>query len=300
MLTIVDQAFLRQDEAKWCPLSLWAPRGHPLANTHKFTLRFGIHHQQPVSPSKITTNQTHLIMSRRIIALNNNGVHSLRCGRLHEAILSFRHAVECMKTLPDSAVLHLAGDASGPTSTSSGRSSPPPPCPLECLDQSSTIALSPHNMFDVYQSAFTLPKRTQVSSVTRMGISMVLFYNLGLAHHLAGLANPEDSCSHLMEALRFYKITVAILKTLPEDETAQPAHVPMVDSYCLMLASLTNLGHLFSHFWSMTEALNCRQAMDQLLDTPKVMTLSEADGEFFFTSVYTYETSQLGVLAPAA
>lgn len=230
-------------------------------------------------------------MSRRVLALNTNGVKSLLSGNLHEAILFFRHAIECVKS---------GVTANGSTSSH--------PCevkisaveelaltrwPLHALNVSQILEVSPHNMFDIFQHAFSLPKIDCAENL-QTEVSIVLFYNLGLAHHLSGLTRPPTSCQngHLQEAIRFYKLALTLFRSSEE---------LVFDNSCcaLMLGVISNLGHLFSHFWVLREAKSCRRHLQELLDRGVALGLSEEEGEFFSVTL-TQSAAHTLTLAPAA
>ena len=224
-------------------------------------------------------------MSRRIRALNNQGVQSLQCGRFKDAALCLHHALECIKTanLEDLMTTDPSEAACLPN-VGEGIL----PCPLEFLDQCSLVTASPHNMFDVYQTAFFLPKQSFMSASQT---AVVVLYNLGLVHHLTALARPQDSRSNFMEAQRFYKQSVTIsrqLLVLPENFLG------------LVLGSLVNLGHVFAHGWNATDAEMCRSAVDQMLLLPSVTSLSSHDEEFFFNALAYCASVVPCPIAPAA
>lgn len=220
-------------------------------------------------------------MSRRIIALNNNGVKSLYHGRFNDAILSFHHAMQCTKQ---------EAAAFGHQESPSNYCVNLPQCSMDCLDQSTLMAVSPHNMFEVYRNAILLSKDT-ASVMDMEEISIVLFYNLALAHHLAGLAVQDDSKTQLNEAMHLYKLVLNVAKS---------RHESSVDLLTMILGSLTNLGHVCSHFWKVPEAESCYTMLNEILDTPAVFSLTDEDGDFFFSTLSFCSSQQHCALAPAA
>lgn len=220
-------------------------------------------------------------MSRRIIALNNNGVDSLCCGRYEDAIFSFRHAIECVKNMVDSECqtdhYHFVDNRVLSRS------------PLNSLDSFSATDMSPNNMFNVYQGAFYLPKARFVDpSVPEM--SVVLLYNLALAHHLAGLVGMDNFNVHFRESLLYYKLALEADRSHPESK---------VTRISLVLGCVTNMGHIYAHFWRVQEAKSCGQILDRMLESPAIQFVSVEDGEFFFATM-THFSAQTCDLAPAA
>lgn len=228
-------------------------------------------------------------MSRRVTALNNNGVQSLYRGNFVEATLAFRHAIECVKNqvYTFDCNYYVSCPQEQEQQLPLFRSA------VDCLDESNVLQISPHNMFDVFQNAFLLPK---VESIVHFQteFSIVLFYHLGLAHHLAGLTRrTENAKQHLQEAQRYYKISLSILRstdTLKFD----------ISCYPLMLGLMTNLGHLFSHCWRLDDAMSCRSRVEELLDSGASLGLSLEEQDFFLTTLASGEAAQTLVMAPAA
>jgi hypothetical protein len=163
--------------------------------------------------------------------------------------------------------------------------------PLHCLDRSTVDAVSPHNMFDLFQCGFELPKSAPFEEF-QTEMSTVIFYNLALAHHLAGLSGAENAETHLEEALRFYKISLTVFKS-------QPASHFQSSCYPVVLGLITNLGHVFAHFCKIKEARSCNVHLEQLLESPAVRGLSEEEGEFFFSAV-AFSSAHQFAIAPAA
>lgn len=226
-------------------------------------------------------------MPRRVTALNNHGVKSLQAGHFHEAILSFRHAIEIVNASVSHSkhCLHeqVIEDSCNDDLVLIR-------CPVEMVKQSDLEASSPYNMFDMFQSIFSL-KEPQTLQGKQCELSVVLFYNLAVACHLTGLVRQENSSHYLFEAHRFYKLSLSVFKSKSECnlDRSQP----------LVLGILTNLGHLFSHSWRIDEAQLCRNHLETLLFSNAMDELLE-DEINFFVSAITYASKHDCILAPAA
>ena len=228
-------------------------------------------------------------MSRRITALNNTGIKSLQSGFYAESIRSFRMAIECLNSnLQDSAA----------TTGESSCCFCPDELPLQAIsvkasvDAAALAEASPHNTFEIYQTAFAFPKLNHLAPL-QTEVSVILFYNLAVSHHLAGLSDMEQSQLQLKQALKYYKLALLVFKSTPD---------LALDTTCfaLVLGLLTNLGHVLTHFWNKVDAAACRQHMHELLrQAAAVAALSEDDGEFFFNAL-EYSQAHDAVAAPAA
>lgn len=239
-------------------------------------------------------------MSRRITALNNHGVASLKSGRLNDAILSFRHALYCLRKASSTNVGHYVKTNASSFACHALREGQHQvqliPARLTCLDPSLLLSISPHNMLEMYPCAFAVsPDSCSTFNMTET--SIVVYYNLGLAHHLAGMSAPtSDSLQGdlLCEARRCYKIAGNLFGACHEEHglTAK------ISSATLLLGLLNNLGHTHSHFCKVKEVETCGILLDELLESSANM-LTEAEGDFFYQTL-AYFHAHADSPAPAA
>lgn len=227
-------------------------------------------------------------MSRSIHSLNNDGVDRLCRGRFDEAITCFRLALKTAKksyqtteythhdlqdTLEDDFVL--------------GR------YPVMDSVSQSTSAEYGNNMFDIYRCGFYLPK-TDDALVRLPALTSVVLYNIGLSYHLASVT---DHCktpgSALKEGLGYYKLALATLKSQPKEKSTAAFFV-------LFLGCLTNMGHIFCHFWNRNEAHVCRVTLDRMLYASEDVPLTPAEEDFFFSTTLFYCSDRMQSPAPAA
>ena len=122
-------------------------------------------------------------------------------------------------------------------------------------------------------------------------VSIVLFYNLGLAYHLAAIHGAQESHKNLQRALRCYKIALTVFQ--------QRGRLHFDGWYSLLLGLLNNMGHIYCHSFQMVEVKTCSKHIDTLLSSPDAGNLSEEDGAFFFGAVLQTRSFD-GVVAPAA
>ena len=228
-------------------------------------------------------------MSQRIIDLNNNGVDSLCCGRYDEAIKFFRHAILYAKNSAESPHRHRDGHQTSPE-FALFRS------PLNIPESEFTSVKYHSNMFDVYQCGFYIPHldHHQVADLNMIPVlTVVLLYNIGLAYQIAAITECcDNSESNLMEGLRYYKLA---LMTFKGQEESMP-----VNYFLLALGCLTNMGHIFCHFWDQREAKTCRELLDRMLESSGNVPLSPADEDFFYSSTLAYCSDRMQSPAPAA
>lgn len=229
--------------------------------------------------------------THRIFALNNTGIKNLQRGFFAEAVRSFRMAMQCLTDKMDQETYNeFFRDCpeEGQEQISVY------PVPLVTVDASTILQVSPHNALDLYQTAFLFPKLddSYLSHALQTEVSAILFYNLAMAHHLAGLARQECSAENLEQAMQYYKLSMTIFKShsdLQYDDSC----------FCVVLGILANMGHLFVHFAAATQAAACLERMEEILDSGAAMALSDDDGDFFF-SVLTYSAAQPTMPAAAA
>ena len=237
--------------------------------------------QTDLKTQRKRSNET---MTRRIIALNNMGVRSLQCGYLEEAILSFRHAIEIMKT---QVVIPSPGIDSG-----SIDDMPLIRWSMIFFEEAQVRDVSPHNIFDIFPCAFGLPRFPSASDVPHE-ISVVLLYNLALAHHIAGLLGHEKNKDHLVQAYHHYKLCMAVFNSCTAESNFDL-------SFCSLLCGCcTNCGHILSHLGRTKEALSYGEYLSTLLESrPCTMYLSAEECEYFYT--LTYSSKYACNAAPAA
>ena len=183
---------------------------------------------------------------RRIVALNNGGVDALSCGRIHEAMFSFRHAMACLKRHKEILIAEGAVDLDECF----------PPSPVACRIATDFSTISPSNMFEIYQCAFLLPKNESIMKNANETV-VTLAYNLALAVHLVGLREQNEKL--LMEALRYYKLAVAALQSHVFSHVSNQTRI--------FLGSITNLGHIYSHFWDIDKSKECGDFLFAILSS---------------------------------
>lgn len=106
------------------------------------------------------------------------------------------------------------------------------------------------------------------------------------------MSSVQDRHAHLLEAERFYKLSLTALRT---GKNLQ------FDSSCfaLMLGLVANVGHVFSHLFKVNEAMACQYRMEEFLDAGAFSALSEAEADFFY-SILVDSSSPFFSMAPAA
>uniref|UniRef100_A0A7S3P6A6 KIF-binding protein n=1 Tax=Amphora coffeiformis TaxID=265554 RepID=A0A7S3P6A6_9STRA len=247
-------------------------------------------------------------MFRRITALNNHGVESMERRHFREAIFSFRHALDCLQSASvanSDANNNNNNNKMQVVEIMQHQPLQVVPIPLDCLDPSVVLSISPHNILEVYQCAFALMPGSPSMQTTTEAL-MVVFYNLGLTHHLWGLSylSAKDSQIHLREALRCYKVAGNLFHACQVNgEHYNSGDVPLISSLTLVLGLLNNLGHTLAHFCKFNEARMCGTVLDDLIDSTCSSAghylLSEADGDFFFHTL-SFMQVPANNLAPAA
>ena len=219
-------------------------------------------------------NQT--MSNRRIAALANLGVKSIHSGRYNSAILTLKHAVSCLasRSLQQNLLLG-ASDTNyiGASSSSVFLTR----MPLRHLEEEYFREVSAHNPFTGVTSPCTYEQDLDTVEFSSE-IAMVLFCNLGLAHHLAGLFHGAESQEHLQHALMNYKRSLALFHS---------TEGPRLECWAsFVLGLINNIGHSFRHFGESTKALECIAYMEVVISSPAASDLTEEDEIEISTSIF--------------
>jgi hypothetical protein len=84
-------------------------------------------------------------------------------------------------------------------------------------------------------------------------ISMVVTYNLGLAHHLIGMQNGNNQRRNYTKALTMYKMSYTLKKMYADNRDL------------LYLAVFNNMGHIYSHFFDKQSTHRCLEGIHFIL-----------------------------------
>lgn len=164
---------------------------------------------------------------------------------------------------------------------------------LEKEDSKLTMDASPSNMFALFPKAFVIYSKNVHDEGTTAILSVGLMFNIGLAFHLRGLRRPGTSRSDLAEALRYYKLGLALVQQNTRLCSESNAF------YLSSLALLNNAGHIFWHFCRIQEANNCINHMDTLLQGLNIFNIAEDHAEFFLSNVFFSKSFEINVAAAA-
>lgn len=241
--------------------------------------------------SSVYTNALHPYLnmsSRRITALNNIGIKNLQRGFFAEAVRSFRMAMECLNASLEQQDDEMSMRYYDERIQEQGM--PLYAVPIVSVNATTILHSSPHNALDVYKTAFGFPTMKSMNFL-KAEFSAILFYNLAISHHLAGLALAENSAENLSQAIQYYKLAMAIFKTQSDLTFATTC-------FAMVLGVLTNMGHVFSHFGCVQQASACIRNMEGVLESA-VPALTEEEEDFFCSAV-TFNQAQQAMPAPAA
>lgn len=253
------------------------------------------------------------------------GIQSLESGYYQDAILSFRHGLECVKSLSKQQhqQQHCCNDDEMDSSCGCCFGcyySELVHVPLQQNDEDEdhenvVYPLSPHNQFQVYKCAY-MPLHVQ--DLDQVQLSIVLFYNMALAHQLAGLSCVENNSKsdngnynhkHLRESQKYYKISLSIVRSTSNESPSPSSNI--MDCFSLVLGILNNMGFLYWHFCETDAAQSCSRHLDQMLESTMSpdahyhsnnnnnnSSLTEEQLDFFYTAV-THTQNGMSI-APAA
>lgn len=219
-------------------------------------------------------------MFRRIIALNNIGVESLRRGNLQEAARLFRHGVDTVKTSLGNSQVAANGESSN---NNAPVGSPLIRCPLEFFPEANIRNASAHNLFEIFPCAFGLHGSIDQSSMRNAApeILVTMLFNLGLTYHLAGFMGQGNARENLVKALSHYKLCMNIFNSCSFEFIFD-------FSFCALLCgNCTNSGHILSHVGRLPEAVAFSEYLETLLESTACTTdLTEEENDFFYTIMY--------------
>jgi len=209
----------------------------------------------------------------KILRLNSHGVFLLRQNKMEDAINSFKRAKMYLRQVPGTTGRNLPVSQEQVWSESM----------ISWIDLSDTrmrrdCTVSPHNMFDFYDCAFTFKDNFDLH-VSDAILSAVVQYNLALAYNLLALVTIEHSTRYMQEALRCYRQGIKVIRYSPPFPGAEQI-------YLVTMAYLNNMGHIFSHFCHTEQSLSCRGRLDVLLRSGTPNFLSEDDTEFFDVGIF--------------
>ena len=209
----------------------------------------------------------------KIVRLNSHGVYLLEQNKMEDAIKSFSRAKMYLRHVPGTTSRNLPDPHEQVWSESF----------ISWIDLSDTrmrrdITVSPHNIFDFYERAFTFEDNFDPDA-NEIILSTVLHYNLALAYHLLALVTVEHSTRHMQEALRCYRQGIKVIRHSPPFPGAEQI-------YLVTMAYLNNMGHIFSHFCRTEQSMSCRGRLDILLRSGTPNFLSEDDTEFFDVGIF--------------
>lgn len=220
----------------------------------------------------------------RVTALTKEGVKNLREGKIVDAVLTLRHGVECLK------LSHQVAPICEDEITMEPNVSSLIHVPF-FLDTAPIVSFSPHNAFHVDARAFLSPF-VKDTATFHHEFTIVLFYNLGLAYHLAAMTGAPGSHRDLARALRCYKIALTVFQ--------QREVLHFEDWHSLLLGLLNNMGHIYCHTFQSEKAKECSGHIEALLATPDTERLSEEECNFFFGALLQTRGFSSVLVAPAA
>jgi hypothetical protein len=237
-------------------------------------------------------------MSSSCITLNNDGVFLMQQGCVEQAVAAFSKAMERLNDVFEhNQNLQICADSYDSDSDSEDDccSMMEEPCaftvPINdalCLKD---MEASPGNMFAVYNYAFAV--RGGDDCDDECVTSAILFFNQGLAHHRLALSGrSRDSAASFKNALSLYKMGLGVFQTntdLAADEQL----------FLVLLGLLTNMGHIFSHLFQVSDAKQCQEKLEMFLSMSSSLGIPDEETDFFYSAL-TFSSYYNGNVAPAA
>jgi tetratricopeptide (TPR) repeat protein len=217
-----------------------------------------------------------------VLALNTNAVHLLSSdGNAQGAIKVLREALTALRQML------LVSIDTGPDNVQDGYKLQS----VSVKQDDFTSSFQDDNSFHLFSRAILVEGCGQVfapSDYLLNRISMVVTYNLGMAHHLLGTRNGKKQRRNYTKALAMYKVAYTLKKEYTDNRDL------------VYLAVFNNMGHIYSHFWDKQSTHRCLEGMHSVL----MSCSSNEDRECeeydpFFMNVMMYYKKE-AVATPAA
>lgn len=179
-----------------------------------------------------------------VVSLNNSSVKLMLRGDYREALKGFRRALNMLKR----------GFVSNKMVVNEGAMFENQ---REYLHRvtfwSNHDETSPHNDFLFYSRTLWVND----DNIDETLMAMVVLFNLAVTFHHTGL---HSSTASLHKSIELYKMILGL---------AQSCHCHHTDGFVriLLAAVFSNMGHIYSHFFSMNEAGICRTHLEQIMES---------------------------------
>jgi tetratricopeptide (TPR) repeat protein len=197
-----------------------------------------------------------------VLNLNTKAIHLMREGLYTEAITLHHQALKELRSS-----VERDQHAEGPKNcTSEGKQQTFIPMQTICLSGYLSLFKSSfyqdHHAFSLFSQALTIDPvdLEAVPSVEGQNcLSVVILYNMGLAHQLQGMRDLNKQKTRFKSAMSLYKMAASILTKGSSDTGEQVNGL-------LSLAVSNNMGHLYSHFCEEQEVQDCLQWICAILE----------------------------------
>jgi hypothetical protein len=237
---------------------------------------------QPHSTQDMTIDKAFALNANAVNLLSSNGNTQDAIDALREALAVLRQSAadEGDVSCHDSSKATLSGDGQHYTL----RSVP-----------TNMYAFSDHqddNSFSLFSRAILVEEGSHMVTPSHRllnRLSMVVAYNLGLAHHILGMQNGDNLRKNYSKALMMYHAAYCLLMEYPADNRD-----------LLYLAVLNNMGHIHNYSFASRNIQSCLEGMESILMpyTSNEKQMSE-DYTTFFMNIMMF-SRQKAVAASAA
>lgn len=129
---------------------------------------------------------------------------------------------------------------------------------------------------------------------TQCKVCAAILYNIGVSHHLAGLA--AGSQEGLDKAFRVYQMALEFLQMESAKDGAAIDRVLLL----LSMAVMNNIAHIQGASFNYGQVCHCTQWLREAAEHMEVVLLGEADFMFFFVRYYVMPPSKGISSSPAA
>lgn len=242
------------------------------------------------------------ITMESVMNLNNTAVALLANGKSVQALITFRSAIDSLRSIMESerVIVINSAPAAADSSTAIIIEDFNPQALTRLPIGTKEAEFSPHNKFSFYCRVLNVNNTSLISSSqpdeNDAFLSMTILFNMAVTCHMIGLENRKDAL--LQTALTFYNMLLSVVENMRD--SAGPVYQNLAK--IILMATLSNTGHIYSHLCMSNEAEICRGLLTSFLsDSPQTRYSMDTDEYMtFYLNTTSFGTTVTRGWSPAA